>query len=228
MFLSHAEPVTVEVPIRCSPAVLRANRFRHPRLRRRLRVRRGAVPLRGPGKRSGRVRAGAACSSDPRTSTRTPRSTPRSRSGRTVWRGRRSAASTRPTPTIATPPNGWQSFERPVLALESELAPRRWDVLTDFNKLLCARADLRVMVVGPRCARGRPAPPWSPGCATLSERRGVVAAQRLGRGRASSTASIPTQHRRPYLGATHRNPMASATAAVAWSASVAPHRTNGP
>ena len=38
------------------------------------------------------------------------------------------------------------SFERLVLALESELAPRRWDVLTDLNKLLCARADLRVMV----------------------------------------------------------------------------------
>ena len=38
------------------------------------------------------------------------------------------------------------SFERLVLALESELTPRRWDVLTDLNKLLCARADLRVMV----------------------------------------------------------------------------------
>ena len=40
------------------------------------------------------------------------------------------------------------SFERLVLALESELNPRwpRWHVLTDFNKLLCARADLRVMV----------------------------------------------------------------------------------
>ena len=37
-------------------------------------------------------------------------------------------------------------FQRLVLALESELAPRRWDVLTDLNKLLCARADLRVMV----------------------------------------------------------------------------------
>ncbi len=37
-------------------------------------------------------------------------------------------------------------FERLVLALESELAPSRWDVLTDLNKLLCARADLRVMV----------------------------------------------------------------------------------
>ena len=40
------------------------------------------------------------------------------------------------------------SFERLVLALESGLAPRRWDVLTDFHKLLCARADLRVMVWG--------------------------------------------------------------------------------
>lgn len=40
------------------------------------------------------------------------------------------------------------SFERLVLALESELNPRwpRWHVLTDFHKLLCARADLRVMV----------------------------------------------------------------------------------
>ncbi len=39
-------------------------------------------------------------------------------------------------------------FERLVLALESELNPNwpRWHVLTDFNKLLCARADLRVMV----------------------------------------------------------------------------------
>ncbi|MCY4640063.1 MAG: hypothetical protein OXC94_06955 [Chloroflexi bacterium] len=37
-------------------------------------------------------------------------------------------------------------FERLVLALDSELVPRRRDVLTDFNKLLCARADLRVMV----------------------------------------------------------------------------------
>ena len=37
-------------------------------------------------------------------------------------------------------------FERLVLALESELTPRRWDVLTDFHKLLSARADLRVMV----------------------------------------------------------------------------------
>ena len=37
-------------------------------------------------------------------------------------------------------------FERLVPALESELAPRRWDVLTDLSKLLCVRADLRVMV----------------------------------------------------------------------------------
>ena len=40
------------------------------------------------------------------------------------------------------------NFKRLVLALESELNSRwpRWHVLTDFNKLLAARAELRVMV----------------------------------------------------------------------------------
>ena len=44
------------------------------------------------------------------------------------------------------------AFKRLVLALESELSGGpaanrpRWQVLFDFNKLLCARADLRVMV----------------------------------------------------------------------------------
>ena len=44
------------------------------------------------------------------------------------------------------------SFKRLVLALESELSGGpaagwpRWQVLFDFNKLLCVRADLRVMV----------------------------------------------------------------------------------
>jgi hypothetical protein len=36
-------------------------------------------------------------------------------------------------------------FKRLVLALESEFS-REWEVVLDFHKLLCARADLRVMV----------------------------------------------------------------------------------
>ena len=50
------------------------------------------------------------------------------------------------------------SFMRLVLALESELAYRapRWHVLSDFNKLLCARAELRAMVwAGDRIPEGR-------------------------------------------------------------------------
>ena len=43
---------------------------------------------------------------------------------------------------------GIPSFQRLVLALESELANRwpMWHVLTDFHKLLAARAELRVLV----------------------------------------------------------------------------------
>ncbi len=49
-------------------------------------------------------------------------------------------------------PKHFPAFRRLVLALESELSGGpasgwpRWQVLFDFNKLLCARADLRVMV----------------------------------------------------------------------------------
>ncbi len=89
-------------------------------------------------------------------------------------------------------------FDRLVLALESELEPRRWDVLTDLNKLLCARADLRVMVWTATLSRTASSS-WSPGCATLSEGMRGPGCSVAGGGAASSTASTPERRRRAHL-----------------------------
>ena len=48
--------------------------------------------------------------------------------------------------------NGAPAFKRLVLALESEFGGK-WEVLLDFHKLLCARAELRVMVWYPKTFR---------------------------------------------------------------------------